>query len=62
MLHSNGHNRDGTFKTTLENYHTTFLNSDFSLIIGSIFPKSLEDVIYCLPKGTLSRNFDLGPG
>ena len=55
MLCNNAHNRDGTLKTKLENFHNIFLNSDFSLNICSIFAKFLENVFYSLPEGSVSQ-------
>ena len=51
-----------TLKTGLERFYVIFLNSDFSFNIGSIPIKSLGDVLYNTPEGSMSRNFDLGPG
>ena len=48
-------------KTTSENYHITFLNSDFSVDIGSICFKCLGYVPHSPPEGSVSQNFDLGP-
>ena len=51
-----------TFKTGLENLYVIFLNSDFSFNIGSIPTKLLGDTLYNTPEGSVSQNFDLGPG
>ena len=49
-------------KTTFEQYHINFPNSDFSLDIALIFAKFLGYVLHNPPEGRLSQNFDLGPG
>ena len=51
-----------TLKTGLENFYVIFLNSDFSVDIGSIPIKSLGNVLYNTLEGSVSQNFDLGPG
>ena len=51
VLCNNAHNRDGTLKTKLENFHNIFLNSDFSLNICSIFAKFLENVFLLSSRG-----------
>ena len=51
-----------TLKTGLENLYVIFLNSDFSFNIRSIPTKFLGDTLYNTPEGSLSQNFDLGPG
>ena len=56
-----GHTRDGTLKTTLQNFHIIFLNSDISVNVYSIIAKSLENNVHCLPKGGMSQNVGLGP-
>ena len=61
VLCKNAHNRGGTLETKPENLHKTFLNSDFSINIYSIFAKFLENVVDSLPGGSVSQNFDLGP-
>ena len=48
-------------KTTFENYHINFSNSDFSVDIASICFKFLGYVLHSPPEGSLSQNFDLGP-
>ena len=49
-------------KTTFENYHINFSNSDFSVEIASICFKYLGYVSHSPPEGSVSQNFDLGPG
>ena len=49
-------------KTTIENYHINFSNSDFSVNIASIFTNFLVYVPHGPPEGSVSQNFDLGPG
>ena len=51
-----------TLKTGLENLYVIFLNSDFSFNILSIPTQSLGDILYNTPEGSMSQNFDLGPG
>ena len=49
-------------KTTFENYHINFSNSDFSVDIASICFKFLGYDPHSPPEGRLSQNVDLGPG
>ena len=49
-------------KTTFENYHINFSNSDFSVDIASMCFKFLGHVLHSSPEGSVSQNFDLGPG
>ena len=49
-------------KTTFENYHINISNSDFSVDIASICFKFLGYVPHSPPEGSVSQNFDLGPG
>ena len=49
-------------KTAFEKYHINFSNSDFSLDIASICTKFLVYVSHSPPEGSVSQNFDLGPG
>ena len=51
-----------TLKTGLNNFYVIFLNSDFSVDIGSIPIKFLGDVLYNTLEGSVSQNVDLGPG
>ena len=51
-----------TLKTGLDNFDVIFLNSDFSVDIGSILIKILGNVLYNTLEGSVSQNFDLGPG
>ena len=48
-------------KSTVENFHINFSNSDFSVDIVSIYSKFLGYVFHSPPEGTVSQNFDLGP-
>ena len=51
-----------TLKTTFQNFHIKFSNSDSSVDIAIKLIKSLGDVL-CNPlEGSMSQNFDLGPG
>ena len=47
-------------KTTFEQYHINFSNSDFSLDIASISAKFLGYVLHSPPERSVSQNFDLG--
>ena len=49
-------------KTTFEQYNINFSNSDFSLDISLIFAKFLGYFLHSPPEGSMSQNFDLGPG
>ena len=49
-------------KTTFENYHIIFSNSDFSVDIASICTKFLVYVPHSPLEGIVSQNSDLGPG
>ena len=49
-------------KTTFEQYHINFSNSDFSLDIASISAKFLGYVLHSPPERRKSQNFDLGLG
>ena len=51
-----------TLKIGLEDLYIIFLNSDFSFNIRSIPTKFLGDILYNTPEGSVSQNFDLGPG
>ena len=51
-----------TLKTGLGNFCVIFLNSDFSVDIESIPIKFLGNVLYNTLEGSVSQNFDLGPG
>ena len=44
-------------KTSFENYHINFSNSDFSVDIASICNKFLVYVLHSLPEGSVSQNF-----
>ena len=46
-----------TLKTGLNNFYVIFLNSDFSVDIGSIPIKFLEDVLYNTLEERVSQNF-----
>ena len=48
-------------KTTFENYHINFSNSDFSVDIASICFNFFGYVPHSPPEGSVSQNFDLGP-
>ena len=49
-------------KTTFENYLIDFLNSDFSVKYTSTCGKFLGYVPHSVLEGSVSQNFDLGPG
>ena len=49
-------------KTTFENYHFNFSNRDFSVDIALICAKFLGYVHHSPSEGSVSQNFDLGPG
>ena len=49
-------------KITFEQYHIDFSNSNFSLDIALIFARFLGYVLHSPPEGSVSQNFDLGPG
>ena len=49
-------------KTTFENYHINFSNRDSSFDIASICANFLGDVPNSPPEGSVSHNFDSGPG
>ena len=51
-----------TLETGLDNLYVIFLNSDFSVDIGSIPIKFLGDVLYNTLEQSASQNFYLGPG
>ena len=54
--------KDMTLKTIFQNFHIKFLNSDFSVDNGSNVTKSIGQVLCIALKGSVSQNFDLGPG
>ena len=54
--------RDMSLKTKFQNFHIQFLNSDFSVDNESNVTKLKGYVPCILLKGTMSQNFDLGPG
>ena len=49
-------------KTTFEQYHINFSNSNFSLDIALIFAKFLGYVLHSPPEGSVSQNCYLGTG
>ena len=49
-------------KTTFQNFHIIFPNSDSSLDIVIKLTKSLGDVLCSPLGGNVSQNVDLGPG
>ena len=49
-------------KTTFENYHINFSNSNSSVDIASICFKFLGYDPHTPTEGSVSQNFDLGPG
>ena len=61
LFYNKGHNRDGTLKKELDNFHIIFSNSHFSINICSISSKFLENFLQCLFEGSMSQNLDLGP-
>ena len=54
--------RDMTSKTTFQNFHVKFLNSDFSVDNALNVTKLLLYVLCSLFEGRVSQNLDLGPG
>ena len=62
MLYNKTHEKDRLLKKTFENYYINFSNSDFSVNITSICTKFLVYLHYNAPEGSVSQNFNLGPG
>ena len=62
LFYNKGHSRDRTLKTALDNFHIIFSNSHFSINIWSISSKFLGNLLQYLFEGSMSQNFDLGPG
>ena len=56
------HYRGMTLKTTFQNFHIKFSNSDSSVDIAIKLTKSLRDVLCSPLEGSVSSNFDSGPG
>ena len=54
--------RDSTLKKTFQNFHITFLNSDFSVSNALNVTKCLGDALCSPVEGSVSQNFDLDPG
>ena len=54
--------RDSTLNTKFQNFHITFLNSDFSVSNALDVTKFSGGALCSLLEGSLSQNFDLGPG
>ena len=54
--------RDITLKTKFQNFHIKFLNSDFSVSNALNITKFLGDALCSPLEGSVSQNFDLGPG
>ena len=54
--------RDITLKTTFQNFHINFLNSDFSVINALNTTKFLGHALCSPLEGRVSQNVDLGPG
>ena len=54
--------RTGRYRQNLRISILTFSNSDFSVDIASICTKFLGYVPNSTPEGSVSQNFDLGPG
>ena len=61
MCYKNNH-RDMALKTIFQNFHITFLNSDFSVDDVSNITKLIGNVLCILLEGNMSQNFDLGLG
>ena len=51
-----------TLKTIFQNFHIKFLNSDFSVNNESNVTKLIGQVLCIALEGSVSQNFDLGPG
>ena len=62
MLYYNAHEKDRLLKKTFENYYINFSNSDFSVDIASICTKVFVYPSHNPTEGSMSQNFDLGPG
>ena len=56
------HHWTRTLKTAFENLYIKFLNTDFSVNIASISLRVLGNALYNMFEGSVSQNFDLGPG
>ena len=54
--------RDMTLKTIFQNFHIKFLNSDFSVDNESNVTNLIGQVLCIALEGSVSQNFDLGPG
>ena len=54
--------RDITLKETFQNVHIKFWNSDFSLRNALNITKFSGDALCSPLEGSMSQNFDLGPG
>ena len=55
-------NRDIKLNITFQDCHIHFFNSDFSVENQSNVTKSLGYVLCSTLEGSVSQNFDLGPG
>ena len=62
ILYYKPHQNYRPLKTTFKNYHINFSNSDFSVNIASICTKFLVYLPHDPSEGSVSQNFDLGPG
>ena len=49
-------------KKMFQNFHIKFLNSDYSVDYELNVTKSIGHVLCILLEGSMSQNFDLGPG
>ena len=49
-----------TLETIFQNFHISFLNSDFSVNNESNVTKLIGHVLCITPEGSVSQNFDLG--
>ena len=51
-----------TLQTIFQNFHIKFFNSDFSVDNESNVTKLIGQVLCIALEGSVSQNFDLGPG
>ena len=56
------HYRDKTLKTILQFFYIKFLNSDISVDKALNVTKLIGYLLCILLEGSVSQNFDLGPG
>ena len=54
--------RDSALNTSFQNFHINFFNSDFSVSNALNVTKFPGGALCSLLEGSMSQNFDLGPG